>query len=235
MDASAASCDAPAAAASGAVDSSFALEGLKEELPPSAAPAPAADLEGLKEELQVERERICQCKNALRQSELDAWKYKASFALEEERTRIITQSAVEAFLACVVTTEAAEDEGVRKGELEAQLRIAACERKYGELLECLESWKKFSQYYEEEARAARHDAQELRSSLSRAISDRNEEVETATNAMKGLELAEECGKSMARVAEVQVEEASRCKHLVRELEEEVESHRRRSAGMLSYN
>ena len=130
----------------------------------------------------------------------------------------------------VVKIGAAEDEGIRKGELEAQLRIAACERKYGELLECLESWKNFSQYYEEEAREARHDAQELRSSLSRAISDRNEEVETvetATNAMKSM--AAVCGKSMARVAEVQVEEASRCKHLVRELEEEVASHRRRSA------
>ena len=138
-------------------------------------------------------------------------------------------------LVCVVKIGAAEDEGIRKGELEAQLRIAACEREYGELLECLESWKEASQYYEEEAREARHDAQELRSSLSRAISVRNEEVETATNAMKGLELAEECGKSMARVAEVQVEEASRCKHMVRELEEEVESHRRRSAGMLQYN
>ena len=200
-----------------------------------AAADASAVVECLNQELREERERICQCKNALRHSELDAWKYKASFALEEERTRIITESAVDQFLACVVKTKAAEDEGIRKGELEAQLRIAACEREYGELLECLESWKEASQYYEGEAHAARHDAQELRSSLSRAISVRNEEVETATNAMKGLELAEECGKSMARVAEVQVEEASRCKHLVRELEEEVESHRRRSAGMLQYN
>ena len=192
-----------------------------------AAADASAVVECLNEELREEQERIRQCKNALRQSELDAWKYKASFALEEERTRIITTSAVEALIACVVTTEAAEDEGIRKGELEAQLRIAACEREYGELLECLESWKEASQYYEEEAREARHDAQELRSSLSRAISDRNEEVETvetATNAMKSM--AAVCGKSMARVAEVQVEEASRCKHL---LEEEVASHRRRSA------
>ena len=195
-----------------------------------AAADASAVVECLNQELREERERICQCKNALRHSELDAWKYKASFALEEERTRIITESAVDQFLACVVKTEAAEDEGIRKGELEAQLRIAACEREYGELLECLESWKEASQYYEEEAREARHDAQELRSSLSRAISDRNEEVETvetATNAMKSM--AAVCGKSMARVAEVQVEEESRCKHLVRELEEEVASHRRRSA------
>ena len=192
-----------------------------------AAADASAVVECLNEELREERERICQCKNALRHSELDAWKYKASFALEEERTRIITKSAVEALIACVDTTKAAEDEGIRKGELEAQLRIAACEREYGELLECSESWKEASQYYEEKARAARRDAQELRSSLSRAISVRNEEVETATNAMKSM--AAVCGKSMARVAEVQVEEASRCKHLVRELEEEVASHRRRSA------
>ena len=158
----------------------------------------------LEHELQQEREHIRQLKNALRHSELDAWKYKASFALEEERTRIIKESAVTEILACVVKINAAENASIRKGELLEQAEIwnAACDKEYGELLQRFESMKEASQQLEAREselrsellasqncdllssmqgtvnleRIARHDAQELRSSLSSASSVRNEKV-----------------------------------------------------------